>query len=156
MKELINVFVIIMLGIIYLVTFTKIQQYYFNKKYVIKNNALTILMLASIIASGIILIDISTAISEVYNYFYDFNLKKGILYMSAFFLLSFIISLCLFHVTFLSVSLLTKEQEKEELIKNNIELSLIHSITLIILSFVIAPALLAFFTSFIPYPELPF
>ena len=65
-------------------------------------------------------------------------------------------SLGLFHVSFLITGMLTTESEKDELSKNNIEVALLHSIILISLSFIIAPALTKIASSFIPYPELPF
>ena len=43
-----------------------------------------------------------------------------------------------------------------ELLKNNIELAIIHAVILISLSFVIAPALVKIAAEFIPYPKMPF
>jgi hypothetical protein len=54
------------------------------------------------------------------------------------------------------VSLITKEDEKVELNKNNIELALVHGTILIIIAFLVGPALSQFAASFIPYPKLPF
>ena len=54
------------------------------------------------------------------------------------------------------IGLLTPEKEEDELVKNNIELALIHSIILISLSFIIAPALTQIASEFIPYPKMPF
>ena len=52
--------------------------------------------------------------------------------------------------------MITKENEKIELQANNIELSLIHGVVLLVLSFLIGPALNQLANSLIPYPELPF
>jgi uncharacterized membrane protein YjfL (UPF0719 family) len=67
-----------------------------------------------------------------------------------------IFSLVFFRFSFLITALLTKEKEEDELIKNNIELALIHAVILIALSYVIAPSLIQIASKFIPYPKLPF
>jgi hypothetical protein len=42
------------------------------------------------------------------------------------------------------------------LIKNNVEIALVHAAVLLMLSLMIAPALSSFAGGFIPYPVLPF
>lgn len=156
MKEFINLIIIVLLSIVYLVMYTKIQQQFFNKKFALKNNALTILFLSSLLSSGIVLIDISKAISDAFNFYYSDNLFFGAIFSVLFFAGAFGFSLGLFHLSFSLTSFLTKEDERTELLNNNIELSIIHSLVIVILALVIAPALLQLFSSFIPYPDRPF
>lgn len=156
MKEIINLLLIVLLSIIYLVFYTKIQQQFFNRKFGIKNNALTILFLSSLLSSGIVLIDISKAISDAFSFFYNDNIINGVFYCAIFFVVAFLFSLSLFHLSFTLTSILTKEDEKKELLENNLELSIVHGLVIVILSLVIAPNLLQLFSSFIPYPDRPF
>jgi hypothetical protein len=67
-----------------------------------------------------------------------------------------VFSLLFFRFSFIIVGFLTPENEEDELIKNNIELAVVHAIILIALSFLIAPALIQIASEFIPYPKMPF
>jgi hypothetical protein len=40
--------------------------------------------------------------------------------------------------------------------KNNIEIALVHAIIILVLSFVLAPAITRVASHFVPYPTLPF
>jgi hypothetical protein len=51
--------------------------------------------------------------------------------------------------------MLTAENEDDELMKNNTELAWTHAAIIIILTFVIAPALVNIAADFIPYPKIP-
>jgi hypothetical protein len=157
MKDLINIVLIIILGVIYLISFTKVQSLYFNKLSSVRTNAITILYLSSILAAGFVLLDISKSMSEAYNFFYDQNnISSAFLYLGLYFLGAWSFSIGLFYVSFFFVSILNKHDEKAELSKNNIEIALIHSAVLLILSLMLSPALSSLASSFIPYPELPF
>jgi hypothetical protein len=157
MKEIINLILLIVLGILYLTSYTKIQIRYFNNIYTARNNAITIIYLASVFSSGLILLDISKVMSDAFSFYYSsHNLTNGILFIGLYFILAWGVSFGLFHTSFKMVSLLTKEKEKEELKNNNVELALIHACILIILSLIIASPLSQFCASLIEYPELPF
>lgn len=157
MKEIINIVLLLILGIAYLVTFTKIISGFLNKIATQRNNAIITLLISTIAAAGIVVIDISKVIADAFVFFYG-NSKIGIAIGFTFmlFIASWIFSLLLFHGSFFLVSFITKEDEKVELNKNNIELALVHGTILIIIAFLIGPALSQFAASFIPYPKLPF
>jgi hypothetical protein len=157
MKEILNIILLLVLGIAYLTINIKVQTVFFNKLSPTRNNSITYLFLASLLASGIVLIDISKSMSDAYSFFYD----KGQIGMAGMFQLiyvtcSLLLSWGLFHFSFVLTSMITKENEKIELQANNIELSLIHGVILLVLSFLIGPALNQLANSLIPYPELPF
>ena len=133
MKEIINIILLMILGIVYLVAFTKIISAFLNKLTTQRNNAIITLFISAIAAAGIVVIDISKVISD-----------------------AFLFSFLFFHGSFFLVSLITKDDEKVELNKNNIELALVHGTILIIIAFLVGPALSQFAASFIPYPKLPF
>jgi hypothetical protein len=155
--QLIVVFLLVILAIVYLSLFIKVQTLFFNKKIVTKNNATTILFIASLLAAGIVLFDISKAITDAFNYYVqEKKYGDGIISISLYFIGAWIFSLSIFRLSFFIVSSFTKEDEIQELTKNNVELSLIHSFILIILSFIVAPALSDLAISFIPYPKMPF
>jgi uncharacterized membrane protein YjfL (UPF0719 family) len=67
-----------------------------------------------------------------------------------------IFSYVLFRVTFFITGFLTPESELNELRKNNIEIALVHAIIILVLSFVLAPAITRVAYHFVPYPTLPF
>ena len=157
MRDLINILILVVLGVVYLMSFTKVQATYFNKLSANRTNAISILYISSILAGGLVLFDISKTMTDAYNFFYDENkLGSAFLYIGLYFASAWIFSLGLFHASFFLVSKLTKEDEKAELLKNNVEIALVHAAVLLILSLMVAPALSSFAGSFIPYPELPF
>ena len=155
--QLIVVFLLVILAIVYLSLFTKVQTLFFNKKIVTKNNSTTILFIASLLAAGIVLFDISKAMTDAFNYYVqEKKYGEGILSISLYFVGAWLFSWSIFRLSFFIVSAFTKEDEIQELKKNNVELSLIHSFILLIISFVVAPALSDLAISFIPYPKMPF
>ena len=157
MKELINTILLMILGIVYLVAFTKIISAFLNKLTTQRNNAIITLFISAIAAAGIVVIDISKVISDAFQFFWDNSqIALALGFTLLLFIGSWIFSLLLFHGSFLLVSLITKEDEKVELNKNNIELALVHGVIIIIVAFLIGPALSQFSASFIPYPKLPF
>jgi len=157
MKEFLNILLLLILGIVYLISFTKVISAHLNKMVAQRNNAVIALYLSVIASAGIILIDVSKVISDAFTFFYDSNnIGKGILFSGLFFVGAWIYSFAQFHLSFLVVSLLTKENEKTELNNNNIENAMLHGVVLIILAFLVGPSLSALASSFIPYPELPF
>jgi hypothetical protein len=109
------------------------------------------------LAAGLVLFDISKTMTDAYNFFYEQNsLGSAFLYLGLYFVGAWGFSIGLFHASFFLVSKLTKEDEKAALAANNVEIALVHSAVLLMLSLMIAPALSSFAGSFIPYPELPF
>jgi hypothetical protein len=56
----------------------------------------------------------------------------------------------------LIVGFITPENEDDELIKNNIELAILHAVILISLAIMLAPALVKIEAQFIPYPKMPY
>ncbi len=157
MKEIINIILLVILGIIYLVAFIKIISASLNKLITQRNNAIVILFVAAIACAGIVIIEISKAITDAFGFFYDNSqIAIAIGFTVLLFIGSWIFSLLLFHTSFFIVSFITKEDEKVELNKNNIELALIHGTVLVIIAFLIGPALSQFAVSLIPYPKLPF
>ena len=157
MKEIINIILLMILGIVYLVAFTKIISAFLNKLTSQRNNAIITLFVSAIAASGIVIIDISKVISDAFQFFWDNSqIALAIGFTLLLFIGSWIFSLLLFHGSFFLVSLITKEDEKVELNKNNIELALVHGVIIIIIAFLIGPALSQFASIFIPKPELPF
>jgi hypothetical protein len=153
----IDLVILISLGVLFLFSYGKMKSTLLSKFGKTKNNAITILFLGSIIASAVNLVHISSAASDAVLFFLKKNdIIMAIFYALCFFVLTWLFSLILFKFSFVVVSYLTKEDETDELIKNNIEIALLHAIILITLTFVIAPALVKIAVSFIPYPDMPF
>jgi hypothetical protein len=152
-----NLLSLIFLGIIYIFTFSKVQNVFFSKISQPKNQATIILYIASIGAACINLIHISDAASDAMLFFLEKEaIFKGLIYSTCFFASSWIFSFVFFKASFFIVGSLTPENEIDELIKNNKEIAWLHSIIIIALTFVIAPALNKIAVSAIPFPKLPF
>lgn len=156
--ELINLFVLFTLGISYLVTFSKMQERYFKKfGYPNRPLAATLVLLGSIIAASVNLIHIAELAASANRFFLDqAAYTKMVLFSLCFFSGMWIFSFVLFHLSFLLVGFITPENENDELIKNNLEIALLHVVIIISLTFVISPAVVKIASEFIPYPEMPF
>jgi hypothetical protein len=157
-NEIINLLSLLSLGLLYLFFFAKIQHRFFqNLSQPKKNNAVMIVFVASLISASVNLVHIANLASDAVRFF----LKAGsygysILFAFSFFAGMWVFSILLFRLSYLVVGLLTPEKENDELLKNNIELAIIHAVILISLSFVISPALVKIAAEFIPYPQIPF
>lgn len=157
-EELFNLLVLFTLGLLYLFMFAKIQHAFFLKlSQPKKNNAVLIVYVASLIAASINLVHIAELTANASRFFLKSeNYVNAMMYSFAYFAGMWAFSLLFFRFSFIIISYLTPENEEDELIKNNIELAIVHAIILIALSFVMAPALIRIASEFIPYPEMPF
>jgi hypothetical protein len=139
-------------------SFSKIQNRFL--KYLSqpqKNIAVMILFFSSLIAAAINMIYAASLSSDAINYFQKSSSFLNIVFFSfSFFIISWIFSLALFRLSFLIVGFLTVENEDDELIKNNIELAILHAVILISISIMIAPSIIKIEAQFIPYPKVPF
>ena len=145
-------------GIVYLFGFFRVQQLYFRKFNLSNaNTAVLSLFLSSLIMSSVNLIHISEIAADALRYFMSNDgMMKGLFFCLLFFLGMWIFSLVLFHTSFVLVGVMTRENEADELVKNNFTLALVHSIILLSLSFIISPSLVKIASEFIPYPKMPY
>ena len=145
------------LSIFYLFTFARVQSNFFDKYLEEKNAAILIVFGSSLLAAGINLNHISDTSSDAMRFLISQNeWAKAIGFALAFFAGMWIFSYVLFRITFFITGFLTPESELNELRKNNIEIALIHAIIILVLSFVLAPAITRVASHFVPYPTLPF
>ena len=145
------------LSIFYLFTFARVQSNFFDKYLVEKNAAILIVFGSSLLAAGINLNHISDTSSDAMRFLISQNeWAKAIGFALLFFAGMWIFSYVLFRVTFFITGFLTPESELNELRKNNIEIALVHAIIILVLSFVLAPAITRVASHFVPYPTLPF
>jgi hypothetical protein len=158
MIDVINLSVLFVLGILYLFTFTKVQQRYFSRYGSVNRPiSVTLLLMASVGSAAVNLIHIADLAANSNRFFMSSgDYMKAFLFSFCFFAVMWVLSLAIFHISFLVTGSLTKENEYDELMKNNIELSLLHSVILLSISFIISPPLIKIASTFIPYPELPF
>jgi hypothetical protein len=156
--EIIDLLILLILGLLYLFFFAKIQHRYFQHlSQPNKNNAVLIVFISSLISASINLIHISDLAADAVRFFLKAgNYGSSILFAFSFFAGMWVFSILLFRLSYLVVGFLTPEKEDDELLKNNIELAIIHAVILISLSFVISPALVKIAAEFIPYPKMPF
>jgi hypothetical protein len=158
LNELFILLTLLVFGLAYLFLFAKIQHIFFQKlSQPQKNNAVLIVFVASLIAASINLIHIAELTANAIRFF----LKSGdylnsLIFSVSYFAGMWVFSMLFFRFSFVIIGFLTPEKEEDELIKNNIELAVIHAVILIALSFVIAPALIQIASEFIPYPKMPF
>jgi hypothetical protein len=153
----INLICLLILGIIYIFTFAKVQNLFFSKISNPKNQATIVLYIASVTAACVNLFHISDAASDALMFFLEHdNILKGIFFATGFFLGAWVFSFVFFRLSFFIVGNLTQENEVDELIKNNKEISWLHAVIIVALTFVISPPLTKIATSLIPYPQMPF
>jgi len=146
-----------LLSILYLFSFSRVQSIFFDKYLEEKNAAILIVFSSSLLAAGINLTHISETSSDAMRYLLSQNdWAKAFGFSLLFFSGMWIFSYLLFRTAFLITGLLTPESEMVELRKNNIEIALIHAIIILVLSFVLAPAMARIASHFVPYPTLPF
>lgn len=147
----------IVFGIGYLIAFAKIFERYIDSIAKPKNNALRIIYFGSITAAGINLVHISGISTQSLTFFVDSGeLIKGVMFASAFYVGMWLFSYLFVRLSFIIMAAITPENESAELARNNTEIAILHVVILILLSFVISPAVVQFASEFIPYPELPF
>jgi len=145
------------LSIFYLFTFARVQSNFFDKYLEEKNAAILIVFGSSLLAAGINLNHISDTSSDAMRFLISQNeWAKAIGFALLFFAGMWIFSYVLFRVTFFITGFLTPESELNELRKNNIAIALVHAIIILVLSFVLAPAITRVASHFVPYPTLPF
>ncbi len=145
------------LSIFYLFTFARIQSNFFDKYLEEKNAAILIVFGSSLLAAGINLNHISDTSSDAMRFLISQNeWAKAIGFALLFFAGMWVFSYVLFRITFFITGFLTPESELNELRKNNIEIALVHAIIILVLSFVLAPAITRVASHFVPYPTLPF
>ena len=145
------------LSIFYLFTFARVQSNFFDKYLEEKNAAILIVFGSSLLAAGINLNHISDTSSDAMRFLISQNeWAKAIGFALLFFAGMWIFSYVLFRITFFITGFLTPESELNELRKNNIEIALVHAIIILVLSFVLAPAITRVASYFVPYPTLPF
>ena len=145
------------LSIFYLFTFARVQSNFFDKYLEEKNAAILTVFGSSLLAAGINLNHISDTSSDAMRFLISQNeWAKAIGFALLFFAGMWIFSYVLFRITFFITGFLTPESELNELRKNNIEIALVHAIIILVLSFVLAPAITRVASHFVPYPTLPF
>jgi hypothetical protein len=155
--ELINLAVVFFLGILYMALYAKILNNFFRSIMYPKNTAALMLFSAGLFSAGINLYEISEVSSAAFHFFSQRGeMVKAIGYYGMFFVGMWLFSFVFFRVSFYLVDLISPENEKVELAKNNLEIAALHSLILLSLSLVVSPALVAVATKCIPYPEMPF
>ena len=157
-SEIINLFTLLALGLAYLFFFARVQHRFFLPlSQPRKNNAVLIVFVASLISASINLVHIADLAADAMRFFLSSdNYTSCALFAIGYFVGMWVFSLLLFRLSYLVVGFLTPEKENDELMKNNIEIALMHAVILISLSFIIGPALVKIAAEFIPYPEMPY
>lgn len=153
----VNLVILSVLGIIYLLTYTRVKKRYLEKLIGGNNRSTFILLISGLLSASINLYTITEAISDAVIYFFRINLfLKAMSFAFSFIVTSWIFSMILFKYSFYIVGFITEENEKNELINDNYRLALLHGVILTSLSLIISPAIVKIAVSLIPYPTLPF
>ena len=149
--------ILTLLSILYLFSFARVQSIFFAKYLEEKNAAILIVFSASLLAAGINLTHISETSSDAMRFLLSKDDgARAIGFSLLFFAGMWIFSYLLFRIAFLITGMLTPQAEMDELRDDNIEIALIHAIIILVLSFVLAPAMARIASHFVPYPTLPF
>ena len=155
--QVLTLIAILILSTIYLFFFSRVQVRFFNSFNTNRNTAINILYAGSLIGASVNMVVVADVSVDSIRYFlYNDDFLKAFYFSVFFYIGMWLFSLIVFHATFFLVSILTKENEKVELNKNNLEIAITHTIIIIGISFVIAPLLSSLASGLIPHPEIPF
>ena len=155
---ILNLVLIMILGIVYIFSYANVISNYLEKTIAnTKNPAMLILYFSAVLSAGVNLFHVSETASNAFVFFMEkSDYMKATLYSFGFVAGMWVFSFLFFLVSFFLVGVMTPKDEKYELGRGSYEMAGLHSVILIVLSFVIAPALISLASQFIPYPELPF
>jgi len=134
----------------------KVLRAFFEKISRPLSHASHVLLLCSLLGFGIILYNISDIATNAFQFYaIKSQIGKGIMYYILFGIFGFLSSLFLFHISLFLVKIVTKENEKAELARNNYQIAGIHAAIFILLCLILSSSLASVAHKMIAYPRFP-
>lgn len=156
LNGILNFSILFLLGISYLIIFSKFNTILTGKFLKNKNVAGFILYASILITSAIYLTETAELCAQANRFFMrNGEYFNAIMYSSVFFIACLLSAVLLTYSSFYVTSMITSVSEKEELANNNIELAIIHAIVLITLALITKKEFQYIISKFIPFPEIP-
>lgn len=155
-NQILNLVVVLIVTLIYLIISIKVLNNFFFKLTKPLTNASLLLYSAVLFGFGLTLFQfMGVATNALYFYASNGSIITGLWFwvMFAFFALGFSYGVFLF--TFYFVGLLTQENEKAELAKNNYYIAALHSVVFILICLMVAKPLADLANSMVSYPKFP-
>jgi hypothetical protein len=154
--ELINLFISLILTILYLIGAIKVLRPFFLKISNPMTAATGTLYFGVILGFGLILNDFSEIASSAFYYnFQKSQVGMAIFYWLLFAGISFLFCFLVFHLSYRMIDLATIENEKVELAKNNYAIAGLHIVTYLTICLVGSKSLIAWANGFVNFPTYP-
>ncbi|MCE2712685.1 MAG: hypothetical protein LW688_09115 [Cryomorphaceae bacterium] len=154
--ELVNLLVSLIIAVVYMIGAIKVIKPFFSKISSPMTTATGVLFLGVVFGFGIILNDFSEIASSAFYYNYQKSeLGMGIYYWILFTAISFAFSYAVFHLSFKLIDLVTTENEKTELAKNNFSIAGLHVVVFISICLVVSKPLIAWANGLVNFPVFP-
>ena len=154
--QILNLFVVLIMTLFYLIASIKILTSFFYRISKPMTSATLFLFCSVLFGFGLTFYQFSDIGSNaMYFYASKGSIFNGILYWTLFSLFAFGFSVGSFYFSFYLVGLLTQENEKAELSKNNFYISVLHSIVFLILCLMISRPIVDLANTLVNYPKFP-
>lgn len=155
-NQLLNLFLVLIFTLIYVIASIKYLTSFFYRISKPMTNATLLLFCSVLFGFGLTLYHFSDiATNAMYFYASKGSIFNGIWYWILFSLFAFVFSIGMFYFTFYLIGLLTQENEKAELSKNNFYIAALHSIVFLILCLMVSKPLVDFANTMVDYPKFP-
>ncbi len=155
-NQILNLLVVLIVTLIYLIISIKLLNSFFFKIAKPLTNAALVLFSAVLFGFGLTLFQfLGVATNALYFYASSGSVITGIWFWVLFAFFALVLSYGVFLFTFYFIGILTQENEKIELAKNNLYIAALHAVVFILLCLMIAKPLADLANSMISYPKFP-
>ncbi len=155
-NQILNLLVVLFTTLFYLVAAIKYLSSFFYKISKPMTNATLLLFCSVLLGFGVTLYQFSdVATNAMYFFASKGSIFNGVWYWILFSLFAFVFSIGTFYFTFYLIGLLTHENEKAELAKNNYFIACLHGIVFLILCFMVSKPIVDLANTMVSYPKFP-
>jgi hypothetical protein len=155
-NQILNLLVVLIVTLCYLIIAIKFLNNFFFRISRPLTNAILLLYSAVLFGFGLTLFQFSgVATNAMYFYSSNGSVITGIWFWVLFSFLALGFSSGVFYFTFYFLGLLTQENEKAELAKNNFYIAALHSVVFILICLMVAKPLADLANSLVSYPKFP-
>ena len=155
-NQILNLLVVLIVTLCYLIISIKLLNNFFFRISKPLTNATLLLYSAVLFGFGLTLFQFSgVATNAMYFYSSNGSVITGIWFWVLFSMLALGFSSGVFYSTFYFIGLLTQENEKTELAKNNFYIAALHSVVFILICLMVAKPLADLANSMVSYPKFP-
>lgn len=155
-NQILNLLVVLIVTLCYLIISIKLLNNFFFRISKPLTNATLLLFSAVLGGFGLTLFQFSgVATNAMYFYASNGSIVTGIWFWVLFSFIALGFSFGVFYFSFYFVGLLTQENEKAELAKNNYYIAALHAVVFILICLMVAKPLADVANSMVSYPKFP-